>query len=82
VVESCASPAGTRKVCVAGSLNWSIFSSSLMSIYVSKVRHSFIWGNPSGLPTMSAAEQTDQHLGRHSHTDLSWQSTTQCSSRS
>ena len=34
-VKPCASPAGMRKVCAAGSLNWSIFSASMVSISVS-----------------------------------------------
>ena len=34
-VNPCASPAGKRKECAAGNLNWSIFSASTVSIFVS-----------------------------------------------
>jgi hypothetical protein len=39
-VNPCASPAGMRTKCVAGSWNWSIFYASTASIFVSKVRNS------------------------------------------
>ena len=32
MVKSCASPAGMRNVCAAGSLNWSILSANTVSI--------------------------------------------------
>jgi hypothetical protein len=34
-VNPCASPAGMRTECAAGSSNWSIFSGSMVSIFVS-----------------------------------------------
>jgi hypothetical protein len=33
-IKPCASPAGMRTECEAGSLNWSIFSASTVSIFV------------------------------------------------
>jgi hypothetical protein len=35
IVKPCASPAGTRTESAEGSLNWSIFSASMVSIFVS-----------------------------------------------
>jgi hypothetical protein len=62
VATPSASPVGMRTECAAGSSNWSTFSDSTESIYVSSVRHSLILDKPSGLPNMSATAQTDQHL--------------------
>jgi hypothetical protein len=44
-------------------LNWSIFSASTVSIFVSYVRHSLTLVKPSGLPTMSATAQTHRQRG-------------------
>jgi hypothetical protein len=49
--------------CAAGSLNWSMFSTSTVSIFVSLVRHFLNLIKPSGLPIMSATAQTDRQRG-------------------
>jgi len=70
----CALPAGTRTECPAGSLNWSIFLTSTVSIFVSYVRHSLTMVKPSGLPIMSATTQTDRQQGRYSYPGPPWYS--------
>jgi hypothetical protein len=61
-VKSCASPAGNPTDCAAGSLKWSIFSTSTLWIFDSYLKHSLILDKLCCLTNISTTAQTDSAL--------------------